>query len=320
MTHAPDPPLARPPSPWALVVAFTAIYLSWGTTYLAIKTGVAAFPPFLFGGLRVIAAGLVLLGYLAWRREPLRLPPQELLWMALVGCLFFLGGNGLVTLGSRWVDSGVTSVLVATTPLWMALLELLWPRGERLTGRGWLGLSVGLAGVLLLYLPQLNGPPDPARNGGAGLILASALTWALASLVLRHRRPRGSLLAAAAYQMVFGGLGQTLLGLALGEAGEITAEQIRGHPGAVYAFFHLLVVGSLVGFVAYNWLLCHVSAALAGTYAYVNPVVAVVVGWLIGGEMITGWVVGGMAVILAGVALVRSGVRRPRAKDPSQPA
>src|SRR5262249_18353901 len=142
---------------------------------------------------------------------------------------------------------------------------------------------------------------------GPLLILGSAFSWGLGSLLVRHRRQAGSQLVTAAYQMVLGGGGLIAIGGATRQHEGLTAGQVT--PGAGYAFFHLLVVGSLLGYVAYVWLLGHVSAALVGTYAYVNPLIAVLLGWLLGGEDLTGWLVGGMVVILAGVALVRSGGR-----------
>src|SRR5262249_18580923 len=191
-----------------------------------------------------------------------------------------------------------------TTPLWIALMEMLWPGGDRLTGRGWLGLLIGLAGVLLLLAPKLHDPADFLVDAGPLLVLGSAASWSLGSLVMRYRRLGCSHLTAAAYQMILGGGSLTLLGLLLGEGGALTRDHFTA--GAAFAFFYLLIVGSLVGFVAFNWLLGQVSAAQAGTYAYVNPLVAVLVG-LLDGEELTGWVVGGIVVTLAGVALVRGG-------------
>ncbi|HYT91616.1 MAG TPA: EamA family transporter, partial [Gemmataceae bacterium] len=179
------------------------------------------------------------------------------------------------------------------------------------TGRGWAGLLVGLAGVLLLLGPKLENPADFVRDLSPLLVLGSACAWSLGSLLMRHHRLQGSHLTAAAYQMIVGGSCLTLVGLAAGEVQQLP-EQIT--PGAVGAFCYLLIVGSLVGFVAYNWLLGHVSAAQASTYAYVNPAVAVLVGWADGEDM-TPWLLGGIAVILAGVALVRGGGRRPHRRD-----
>lgn len=311
MNHLANVPLPRPPARWCVVLAFFLVYSCWGTTYLAIKKGVEVFPPALFGGSRIALAGLILLAYLAARRQPLQMAWRDFLWTALVGCLFFVGGNGLITVGEQYVASGVASILVATTPLWMALLEMLWPWGERLGARGWLGLFLGLSGVLLLMAPRLQQPANLMQDAGPLLVLGSSIAWSVGSFILRYRRARGAHLTVAAYQMLVGGTGLLLIGLLWGESRILDWEQCT--PQGVYAFFHLLIFGSLVGFVAYNWLLGHVPAALAGTYAYVNPLVAIVVGWYLNREEITLWIAGGMVIILAGVALVRGGGLQPGA-------
>jgi drug/metabolite transporter (DMT)-like permease len=294
-------------------VVFAVLCLCWGTTFLAIREGVQYLPPALFGGTRVALGGLLLLGYLAWRREPLRVPCSEFLVTAGVSVLLFVGGNGLITmgLGEKGMESGPAAILGTTTPLWMALLEACWPRGDRLRWWGWLGLLAGLGGVLVLVPPER--PREWLGDRGPFLVLASAFFWALGSLCVRYQRRRASALATAAYQMLVGGGALAVTGVCLGEQRRVTLEHFT--PVAVGAFFYLLVFGSLVGFLAYSWLLNRVSAALAGTYAYVTPGIAIMAGWLLGGEQITVQVVGAMAVILASVALVRCGAvhrRRPR--------
>jgi len=170
----------------------------------------------------------------------------------------------------------------------------------------------------VLLVPRLGEPQALLRDHGPLLVLGSAAAWAVGSLVLRYERRGGSHLVSAAYQMVLGGGGLALIGVLTGEVERVTMDRLT--TGAVVAFFYLLAVSSLVAYLAYTWLLQHVSATLAGTYAYVNPAVAVLVGWLLGGEAVTGWLVGGMVVILAGVALVRSGGRRRPAVGAAQPA
>lgn len=298
------------PALWKLVLAFAIVYISWGTTYFAIKEGVKTLPPALFAGPRLAIAGAILLGWLVLRGESLRLTWSEVGRLSLSAAAMFMGGNWLITLGEKTVDSGVASVLVATTPLFMALLERLCPWGERLTGKGWIGLLCGLGGVVILLGPKLDHPIQLLDFPGPALVLGSALCWALGSLILRYGRQQTSVFVAAGYQMLVGGLGLTVIGIALGEVQQLTRDALTVE--AVTAFFYLLVVGSLLGFVAYAWLLANVSAAMAGTYAYVNPIVAIFVGWLLGGEEITLWILTGMAVILAGVALVRGGGVRPR--------
>lgn len=305
MNLASSPP--RAPT-WALSLAFGLLYISWGTTYLAIRVGVETLPPALFGGTRVMLGGMILLAFLGWRGESLHLSWREWLAATVIGCIFFMGGNYLITLGEKEVPSGVASILAATTTLWMALLETLWPAGERLTFRGWVGVLIGFGGVLILLAPKLSPGTSLVAELSSLLVLGSAFAWASGSILARRLRQRSSLVLAA-YQMLLGGAGLTLVGLAVGEAALLKPEAFT--PGAIYSFFHLLVVGSLVGFVSYSWLLGHVPAAQAGTYAYVNPIVAILIGWLLGGEKITLDMLAGVVVILTGVFLVRSGGVEP---------
>jgi drug/metabolite transporter (DMT)-like permease len=312
MTHAAH---SKRPAIGSVILAFTCLYISWGTTYYAIRVGVETLPPALFAGTRLGLAGLVLLTFLAARGQRLWLPRRELVSAAVVGVCMFVVGNGLITLAEKSETSIAAAVLVATTPIWFALLETLWPWGERLTIRGWLGLGLGLAGVLVLLLPKMRESNHFFVDAGPLLILGSAISWAIGSCVLRHtKRHTTSHLLTAAYQMVIGGGSLTLVGLLAGETGELSAASFTAP--AIGSFFYLLVVGSLVGYVAYNWLLGHVSGALVGTYAYVNPVVAILVGWQLGKEELSPWIVGGMAIILAGVALVRIGGVRAAPKTP----
>jgi drug/metabolite transporter (DMT)-like permease len=190
--------------------------------------------------------------------------------------------------------------------LWIGLFEMFWPGGDRLTPRGWFGMIVGLAGVIILLAPKLEDPAAFWGNAGPLLVLLSACSWALGSLVMRHRRLSCPHLTGAAYQMILGGGCLALLGVAIGELKNLPP---RVTEGAVLSFLYLLIVGSLVGFVSFNWLLGHVPAAKVGTYAYVNPVVAVFVGWFLADEEIGVPLVASIAVILTGVALVRSGER-----------
>jgi drug/metabolite transporter (DMT)-like permease len=303
--NAPTSAAPNRPQTSSILLALALVYVSWGTTYLAIHEGVKTLPPALFGGVRLTLAGVVLLAYLLLRKQFVVLPARDLFWTTLVGILLFVFGNGLISLAEKTVPSGMASVLAATTPLWMALLEVVFPRGERLTWRGWLGLLAGLFGVLLLWVDRLWDEGHAASIWGYALVLGSASAWALGSFVSRYRRSRASPFVLATYQLILGGLSLTMVGLVAGEAGQLRPESFT--PNAVFAFFYLLVVGSLIGFVAYAWLLGHVSTTLAGTYAYVNPVVALLAAVLLDKESV-GWpVVLGMGVILLGVALVRQG-------------
>jgi len=249
----------------------------------------------------------VLLAYQWFRGDSLRMSRRDMLRLLGIGCLMFVAGNGLIGYGQKTVDSSMAAVLIATTPLWIGLLAMLWPDGDRLTYRGWLGLILGLAGVFVLLTPQWLSSQRAFDAAGFLLVLGSAASWALGSLLLRHVRIEQSRLTAATYQMLLGGASMLCVGTLLGE---VAALPERITAPAVAVFCYLLIVGSLAGFVAFNWLLGHVSAAKVGTYAYVNPLVAVLIGWATG-EDFTWALAAGMAIILLGVFLVRGGEKRP---------
>ena len=224
------------PATWALVLGFALVYISWGTTYLAIQAGVRdeQLPPALFGGVRVFLAGVVLLAYLACRGQPLHMSGRDWVSVVAAGLLLFVAGNGLITLAEQTVVSSVAAVLAATTPLWIGLFEVFWPGGERLSNRGWLGLFIGLGGVLLLLVHRFGSLGVFWGEAGPLLVLASACSWSLGSLVLRHRRLACGHLTAAAYQMIVGGGSLALLGLGLGELEQLPE---RVTPGAAGCFF-----------------------------------------------------------------------------------
>ena len=206
--------------------------------------------------------------------------------------------NFLISYGQKKVDSGVAAILIATTPLWMGLFAMAWPSGERLSWRGWLGLLIGFAGIVLT---KLDDGFDLLGDFYSFLILASAASWAMGSLVSRHMALKTPHFTSAGFQMLFGGISQIALGSAIGEWRDMPSELTNG---AIACFLYLLVFGSLLGFVAFNWLLGHVPTAKVGTYAYVNPVIAVFIGWC-AGESVNAWILAGIAVILVGVYLVR---------------
>jgi drug/metabolite transporter (DMT)-like permease len=296
-------PHLEPPPAWAIALAFGIVFLSWGTTYKATSIAMKEeqMPPALFGGVRLLIAGTILLLYQLGRRQSLRLRTKEIAGLVLVSWFLFLGANYLINFGQKVIDSGVAAILIATTPLWIGLFGMLWPHGERLTMRGWLGLLLGFVGVVLTLAPQLRAGVNLFGEVHALFILGSAASWALGSLVSRHLALKIPHLTSAGYQMLFGGASQVLLGTALGEWQQLPDELSNR---AIGCFFYVLVFGSLMGFVAFNWLLGHVPTAKVGTYAYVNPVIAVFIGWCFGEDM-HGWIFAGIAIILVGVYLVR---------------
>ena len=215
----------------------------------------------------------------------------------------FVGGNGLISAALQYVGSGETAVLAATATLWIALASMCFPGGDRLRPLGWAGLMAGLVGVVVLQLPAIREQGFSfARNVGPWLVLGSAGCWGVGSVLLRQTPIRMPRLTSAGYQMAFGGLGMSLVGLTLGESPPETVSV-----STIGVFIYLLVFGSLIAFLAFHFLLEHVPATKVGTYAYVNPLVAVLLGAWWRGEPFTGALVGGMVLILLAVFLVRIG-------------
>lgn len=288
------------PSRAALVAAFLCIYTVWGSTYLGIKFAVETLPPFFTGAVRFLVAGGLLMAWSVWRGA--RRPTRPELQSALIigGALLFVG-NGAVSWASHRVPSGMTSLLVATVPLWVVLLESA--RGRTPTFPQLLGVVIGLVGVGLLVLPA-NGswqsaPVDPL---GAAVLTLSSLSWTAGSLYSRSARQHASPTMASSLQMVCGGV--LLLGLSLlvGEPGRVQWDAVTLK--SIGAVGYLIVAGSLIGFSTYMWLLRHASPTAVGTYAYVNPAVAVALGVAFAGERLPARAALAMAVIVGGVALV----------------
>lgn len=290
-----------------LVLAFASIYIIWGSTYLAIRIAIDTLPPFLMAGVRFVVAGGLLYGWARRRGAP---RPIRAHWLAaaLVGALMLLGGNGGVVWAEQRVPSGLTAVLIATVPLWIAVLE--WVRGGvRPGGRVAVGLAMGLAGIALLVGPgELAGGKGVDLVGAAVLLFAS-LSWAVGSLYSRRAGLPSSPLLATAMEMLTGGLLLLLAGLIAGQAAALDLGRISLQ--SVVALGYLIVFGSLVAFTAYVWLLRVTLPAQAATYAYVNPVVAVFLGWALGGEPLTARTLLAAAVIIGAVVIITAS--QPRA-------
>lgn len=288
-----------------LVAAFAAVYLVWGSTYLAIRVAIESLPPLTMAGARFLLAGGALYAFMRLRGEP---APEWRHWRAaaLIGALLLLLGNGGVVLAERTVPSGVVALLVAMVPLWMVLLEWLRPGGVRPLGRTVVGLLVGFGGMVLLVGPSgLGGARvDPL---GVALVTVGSLSWAAGSIYTRGAALPKSALLSTGMQMAFGGLWLAIAGAAAGEWATLDASAFTGRSIAAWAY--LVVFGSLVGFTAYVWLLGRTTAARVSTYAYVNPVVAVLLGWAVMGEPLSARVLGAAAVIIAAVAVITTGGR-----------
>ncbi|MEU8510303.1 EamA family transporter [Kitasatospora sp. NPDC048722] len=293
----------------AVWLALAVVYVVWGSTYLAIRISVETMPSFLSAAARFLTAGLLLSGFLLVRSGPagLRVSARQLASSALVGVLLLTGGNGLVVLGERSVPSGLAALLVAAVPLWMVLLTAFG--GERPRPAELAGVLLGLVGLGVLSAPAFGGDIAPL---GVIVIICATLTWAGGSFVSKRLPMPGNVLAASAYQMLAGGLADLLVGLVRGEAHGLDVAAVSGR--SWFALAYLVLFGSLLAFTAYAWLLRNAPLTLVSTYAYVNPVVAVLLGWLILSEPLTGPTLAGGAIVVAGVCLVVSVSRKPARK------
>lgn len=288
-----------------LLAAFAAVYLLWGSTYLAIKYAIAGLPPLLMAGSRFVLAGGIL--WLVGRLSVSYEAPGWRQWRTslVVGALLLVGGNGAVVLAERTLPSGLAALLVASEPFWVVLLGWWWLGQAPPGGRVVLGLLLGFGGVWLLVGPQLQSHAEPGQLLGAGLVLAAAFSWAAGSIYgLRAPAARSPVLGAG-MQMLCGGALLLALGAARGEGHGLHLAQVPASAWLGWGF--LVVFGSLVAFTAYSWLLQHAPPARVATYAYVNPVVAVGLGWALRGEPLSGGLLLGAAVVVGAVVLITTG-------------
>ncbi len=266
-----------------VVAAFLAVYVIWGSTYLAIRFAVETLPPFLMASARFLVAGGLL--YAARRRRAG--PPERRHWAAaaVTGGLMLCGGNGGVVWAEQFVASGLTALIVATVPLWMVLFDAARPGGERPARLTLVGLVVGFAAVAVLVEPGSSLSGSGVPWGPALVLLGASASWAAGSLLSRHLPAPRSHGQGTAMQMLAGGAALLVLGLATGEAGEISLAGASAR--SLLSLAYLVVFGSLVAYSAYVWLLRVSTPARVSTYAFVNPVVAVLLGWALAGEPLT---------------------------------
>ena len=298
---------ATAPAP-RVALALAAVFLIWGSTYLAIRFALeGGFPPFLLGGIRFLLAGGLVFAFLRLRGVA---APTRAQWgnAAVMGVLLLVLGNGMVNFAEKSVSSGMAAVAVASAPLWMGVFAAM--RGQRPSGIEWVGLAIGFVGVVWLNAgSSLN-----ASRAGMLALLVATIAWSFGSIWSRGRDLPSPFMASAA-QMLCGGAAMLVLGLAIGE-------RFDGLPSAhgLAAFAYLVVFGSIIGFSAYIWLLHHVRPALAGSYAYVNPAIAVALGAWLAGERFGRHELLAMGVILLGVVAITLGkARAPKAATEATP-
>jgi drug/metabolite transporter (DMT)-like permease len=283
-----------------VALALAAVFLIWGSTYLAIRFALeGGFPPFLLGGIRFLIAGGLVFAFLRLRGVA---PPTRAQWgnAAVMGVLLLVLGNGMVNFAEKTVSSGMAAVAVASAPLWMGVFAAL--RGQRPSRIEWIGLAIGFVGVVWLNA----GSSLDASSAGMLALLVATIAWSFGSIWSRGRDLPSPFMASAA-QMLCGGLAMLVLGLAIGERFAAMTT-----PAGLAAFAYLVVAGSIIGFSAYIWLLHHVRPALAGSYAYVNPAIAVALGAWLAGERFGRHELLAMGVILLGVVAITVAKARPK--------
>lgn len=300
---------------WAYA-AFAVVCVVWGTTYLGIRIALETVPPLLLTGSRFVVAGAIMLAISMWRGDRLPRDRRTLANLALVGFLMVGVGNLAVVWAEQWVPSGIAALLVATAPFWMAIIEMFRTGGERLTLRSGMGMAIGFLGVAMLVTPRGSGGDwNVPFILGALAIQVGGMCWQLGSAHSKYNLREVPLMASSALQMLFGGIIVTVVGLAIGEGPRFA---LNGRTFAALAY--LTLFGSVLAYSAYVFALAHMRTTHTSLYAYVNPVVAVFLGWLILSEPLTPLSIVAMIVILAGVALVQSsGWKKASAPADGQP-
>lgn len=296
--------LLETPSPVLVLLAFAAVYLIWGSTYLAIRFAIETMPPLMMSGTRHLVAGSILmLGLRCFTPDRFRKGSlREWRDAASAGVLLLVCGNGGVAWAEQYVPSGIAALMVAVVPLWMILFEWLRPGGKRPGLRTAVGLVLGFGGVWIIVQPSGNSGLSASVVGGyAALALASCL-WAAGSIYSRHAKTSGPPFLTISRQMISGGSGLLLLGLSIGEGRGLDLSAISLH--SWLALLYLTVLGSLIGFSSYVWLMKVSTPSKVSTYAYVNPAIAVFLGWALGGETLSVSLLLGASIVLVSIILV----------------
>jgi drug/metabolite transporter (DMT)-like permease len=285
-----------------VIFAFALVYVFWASTYLAI--GIAdqqQIPPAVMCAIRFSIAGSLMLAACALFGRSIRITLNEAIRLTTIGCLLLVGGNFGLAWAEQWVPTGFAALIVAVTPIWFLLLETFVFRGDRLSSRGLIGVGMGIAGVAVLFWPKFE---HRAALGvmpliGACVLLVSSFSWSVGSVLSRKWQMKIDPFVATAWEMVFAAIGNAIVALGTGEYHHLVITR-RG----MMAVLYLVVFGSWVGYTAYIWLLKHVPTPKVATYAYINPLVAVFLGWLILDEHLDAFMFAGTVIIVAGVALV----------------
>ncbi|MGO9012785.1 MAG: EamA family transporter [Bryobacteraceae bacterium] len=289
------------PPAWKTLLAFAIVYFVWGSTFFAIRVGVREVPPFLLAAMRFLVAGLVLYGWMIAQGER---SPRVRQWRSafLLALLIFVLDYGLLFWAEQRVPSGIAAVMMATIPTFMALSEIIFLRTQRLTVRLALALLIGIGGVAVLTIRSLNVGGAPIDRAGAAALIIAAMSWSVAAALMRKLPLPASKVMSSGAQMLAGGVLLALAAAALGEFRDFRPWTVSR--GAWFALLYLIVAGSIIAFTAYVWLIHHESPTKVGTYAYVNPVVAVLVGYFLGGEALGPRTILGTLLVLISVVVI----------------
>ena len=291
----------RPASRTQIVAAFASIYVIWGSTYLAIRYADQTIPPFIMAGIRFVVSGSLLYVWSRWRGAP---PPMRLHWRnaVIAGGFLLLGGNGAVVWAEQFVPSGLTALLVSILPFWLVIIEWVRPPRRRPSGAVLAGLVLGFIGIIVLVGPADLGGHGDIKPIGAVVLILGSLSWAIGSFWSRDAALPASGLLTTGMEMLGGGILLLVAGAVSGEFGRFDTQEVSRASAVGLAY--LITFGSLLGFTSYIWLLDKVSPARLGTYAYVNPVVAVVLGWAVAGERLSLRTGVAAAIVICAVALI----------------
>jgi drug/metabolite transporter (DMT)-like permease len=294
-----------------ITAAFASIYIIWGSTYLAIRYAVATIPPFLMGGVRFLISGALLY---VWARSRGAPAPTKLHWRnaVIAGGFLLLGGNGAVVWAEQFVPSGLTALLVSILPFWLVIIEWVRPPRQRPSTAVLVGLVVGFVGIIVLVGPGSIGGQGDIKPIGALVLILGSLSWAIGSFWSRDAQLPESGLLTTGMEMLGGGVLLILVGALTGEFSQLDVSRISRE--STIGLVYLITFGSLLGFTSYIWLLDKVSPAHLGTYAYVNPIVAVLLGWAIAGERLSLRTAVAAAIVICAVALITTARNAPKSQ------
>ena len=306
---------ANSPRRLHVVIAFALVYVLWGSTYLAIRISVDHLTPLLMGALRFIAAGLLMLGYRALCGHRISVPRHDLVRLAIIGILLLVTANVVLGWAETYIPTGLAALFIAVTPLWFLILERMSHSTDRLSPRGLAGIILGVLGVAILLWPDISGHANFGARQlfGSILVLFSSVSWAAGSILTKRWHMSVDPYTASGWQMLFAGLISGALALLIGDLHRATWAA-----SSLWAIVYLIFAGSLVGYTAYVWLLKNAPIAKVATYAYVNPIIALILGCTLHGEKMDGYMLAGSVVVIVSVILVTGAkVQHQATEDPA---